>query len=334
MKFPQAKHLLNASLHHGFGSAEDGTMQKIGKIIYEQLGHHIDYVVAGSFAAAVVASQSYGEKQGLPYNDVDVWVWASQLPDGVVDTQVQDKDLEYLDCDILQVRRINNAFFDGSISLNLIVLAGPDNDEGGIDIERVVHLLKRFDINAVQASVLVRWNRSRSKWEKRFTKHSIHFRAFLTSDFPELEIVNEHEKKCIRSFIRLLQKSAQFELPFKLPPKSGLRSMVDEAKHVSSVTVDKWLALPLRLRDSIGLPIVFVPYPRRPPFAGPVIFYATIDSEKDKHFGLGFSAAQDLGEPDSDALSLSSADSGTPILPTNMNAKTEAAPPKDDTVDL
>lgn len=162
----------------------------IGHSFFRLVGRSRKFVIAGSYPAAVQCFQFDGSI--LPYNNIDVFYQTStESKKRIVNTTS-----EYL---VIQRRAVTVNFFELG--------------RGGPNLE---NLVIGFDCNAVQVGIEVTvGNHGRIRRFKWF--ESPHFEQFLSTRVLKIPDIAHPDVSPASAFIRLLYKSQQLRLRYKLP---------------------------------------------------------------------------------------------------------------------
>jgi hypothetical protein len=223
-------------------------MEDIGKALKKRFGVGVNFTIAGSFAAAVMAFYEFGIE--LLYNDIDVFVLATQLP-GFRANGPLGRYWIYMHATGLRIVNVTwteGIIQDSSISLNVILVTptaatprSPYRNE--LYLEKLVG---SFDINAVQAGFNAYWDATYCNWKLSKCYATPHFLRFVQTRvllIPDIGSLRSPAK----SIIRMALKSHQLHLEMQLP--SGTRDIMIKSWPLTEAVVLKWDSLPQSIKE-------------------------------------------------------------------------------------
>ena len=237
-------------------------IETIGTTLIGKFGRPMNFTVAGSFAAAIVGFHDYHRKSELPYNDIDVFVAAENIPEDVLDDTIGASychGYTALHAGILDVSYSYNNIGGIQVPLNFVIVSclsrGPSLS-CEVDLKALV---EAFDINAVQAGFNVEYDKTYHCWKISSWE--------VTSQFVEFMDTETLAISCLRcckspasSLMRIAHKSCQLNVKMKLPTPSTVQRYMTQ-RPVSKMVVDKWEKLPSKITDLphfAGLKIVAI----------------------------------------------------------------------------
>jgi hypothetical protein len=225
-------------------------IQMIGALLHQFFGTFVNFSIAGSYPASVIAADV--KNVALKFNDMDVFVWFHDLPEKWK-TEISESKKFYFSKNskrkILTNLYLKETVFDTTV--NIIILH--NNVAQANDIQGTNHLLKAmvsdFDINAVQVGFDIYWDATYSLWKVSDAVITNLFYSFLENKILKIANIQSNPSPAA-SIIRLLYKSHQLKCKLELPPNTETL-LLREIIHPKLAT--KWQEIPNTMKIMHGM---------------------------------------------------------------------------------
>lgn len=240
-------------------------IENVGSILTELYGTVPgSFIIAGSFAAAVIAWHNY--KVNLHYNDVDVFVVRSSQERSNTTEACgysigRDRSLW-----IQNVRTMDGVLNGSRVPVNIVELHDTIMTNRGRKESRLSRLVGNFDINCVMVGFRVERDETYEVWKIGEWEIKEPFLKFMATE--TLAIPNAARcKSIIHSVIRMVKKSCELHLRMELPEPDKLCQIM-QSHTVPDVVVKKWHLLPEAGRSLPHFKDIEVDGPLEPRYEG------------------------------------------------------------------
>jgi hypothetical protein len=209
-----------------------GVVKDVGIALESRFGVKLNFTLAGSYPASVVANHEFGIQ--LEFNNIDVFVLARHLGDQLPNRTYEGSQyLSLSNMNIVHSETMEGVIQQAPISVNVIVIE-PTSPECPCSPASERHAIARrfcawhgflrcfvqsLDINAVQVGFHITWDYTYFRWRISSREASSAFMDFIktkTLCIPTIRSRLGHEIKA-GSIIRMALKSEQLGLNMKFP---------------------------------------------------------------------------------------------------------------------